>query len=150
MRETLLFTGVDGNEKTWDETKDKLARTLAKLERKKVVESEERYSEDDFFDGIVRAHRGGKGKKDANKIFAKFTSQQMVDHIKTLSHADKNIFINQMHSPMVNQRLFDGRKLIKTLKGSDASKHWKLYMNDRCQLMCKRPGEDKYVVYKQF
>ena len=150
MRETLIFSGVDGTEKTWDETKDKLARTLAKLEQKKVAKPEERYSVDDFFDGIVRAHRGGKGRKDANKIFAKFSSQQMVDHIKTLSHVNRDLFINQMHSPMVNQSLYDSRKLIKTLRGSHASKHWKLYMNDRCQLMCKRQGEDKYVMYKQF
>ena len=73
-----------------------------------------------------------------------------MDHIKTLSYVNRDIFINQMHSPMVNERLFNGRKLIKTLKESAASKSWKMYMNDRCQLMHKKPGEDRYVMYKQF
>ena len=150
MRETLIFSGIGGTNESWEQTKENLASTLEKLEKKKVVKEEDRYSYDDFFDSIVRAHRGGKGRKNESKIYAKFSSQQLVDHIKTLSLVNRDIFINQMHSPMVNERLFKGRQLIKTLKASAASKSWKLYMNDRCQLMCKRPGEDKYVMYKQF
>ena len=150
MRETLIFTGIGGSDRKWDETKKILADTLTKLEKKKITDADERYEFDGFFDGIVRAHRGGKGSKGENNIYAKFSSQELVDHIKTLSLVNRDIFINQMHSPMVNERLFKGRQLIKTLKGSDASKSWKMYMNDRCQLMYKRPGEDKYVMYKQF
>ena len=150
MRETLIFTGISGSEKSWDETKNKLAQTLAKLEKKKVAEKDDQYTYDDFYEGIVRAHRGGKGQKGENKIFAKFSSQQIVDHVKTLSLGIKDIYINQMHSPMVNERLYNGRKLIKTLKASAASKTWKMHMNDRCQLMHKKPGDDRYVMYKQF
>ena len=150
MRETLIFSGIAGGDTKWEETKKNLAKTLTNLEKKKVEKEEDRYSYDDFFYGIVRAHRGGKGRKDENKIYAKFSSQQLVDHIKTLSLVNRDIFINQMHSPMVNERLFNGRKLIKTLKGAAASKSWKMHMNDRCQLMCKKPGEERYVMYKQF
>ena len=150
MRETLIFSGIAGAEKTWEETKKNLVKTLLTLEKKKVEKEEERYTYEDFYYGIVRAHRGGKGRKDENKIYAKFSSQQLVDHIKTLSIVNSEIFINQMHSPLVNERLYNGRKLIKTLKGTAASKSWKMHMNDRCQLMVKKPGEEKYVVHKQF
>ena len=150
MRETLIFSGIGGTEKTWDETKKTLAKTLESLEKKKVTNADDRYTRQDFSYAIVRAHRGGKGKKNENNVYAKFNSQELVDHIKTLAFADKNIFINQMHSPKVNERLYKGRQLIKTLKASAASKTWKLYMNDRCQLMCKKPGEERYIVYKQF
>ena len=54
-----------------------------------------------------------------------------------------------MRSPMINERLFKGRTLIKTLKISEDSKTWKMYMNDKCQLMHKKPGSPKYTMYKQ-
>ena len=150
MRETLIFSGIGGSDKAWDDTKNILADTLTKLEKKKVTKAQDRYEFDDFFHGIVRAHRGGKGRKGENNIYTKYSSQELVDHIKTLSFVSREIFINQMHSPMVNERIYKGRQLIKTLKVSDASKSWKMYMNDRCQLMHKKPGEEKYTLYKQF
>ena len=137
MRETVIVGGVTGSEKSWEETKAKLAETLYSLETKKVNAAEERYNYNDFYYGIVRAHRGGKGNH-AKQIYAKFGSQQMVEHVKSLSFVNKDIFINQMRSPMISERLFNGRKHIETLKGLTDSKQWKMYMNDRCQLMIIR------------
>ena len=142
MRETLIFGGVNGVEKSWEDTKVNLANLLTKLEEKKVEHKADRYTYDDFYFGIVRAHRGAKGKYE-KQIYAKFSSQQMVDHIKTLAFVNKNIFINQMRSPMVNERLYNGRKHIKELKAANDSKNWKMFMNDRCQLMHKKDGADK-------
>ena len=149
MRETLIFGGVNGVEKSWEETKTNLAKLLTKLEEKKVEHKADRYSFDDFYYGIVRAHRGAKGKYE-RQIYAKFSSQQMVEHIKTLAFVDKNIFINQMRSPLINERLYNGRKHIRLLKADNESKTWKMFMNDRCQLMHKKDGADKYTVLKQF
>ena len=149
MRETLIFGGVGGTEKTWEETKVKLANTLFSLEEKRIESDNDRFTYYDFYYGIVRAHRGAK-ERNAKQIYAKFSSQEMVEHIKTLSFVKKDIYINQMRSPMVSERLYNGRMLIKTLKGEDASKQWKMYMNDRCQLMHKKLGADKYIMYKQF
>ena len=98
----------------------------------------------------MRAHRGTKGKKDENRIYAKFVSAEMVDYVKSLTFVNKNIFMNQMRSPMVNARLFRGRTQIRTMKETDEYRGSKMYMNDRCQLMLKKPGTASYVKYKQF
>ena len=76
MRETLLFDGVKGRDKTWSETKELLAETLRKLEEKKIQDERDRYGYEGFAAEIVRAHRGTKGKKDENRIYAKFVSAE--------------------------------------------------------------------------
>ena len=151
MRETLVFSGkgLGKREKSWEETLQHLAKTLTSLEEKKVAKKEDRYTYNDFYDGVVRIHRG-KLINDDNNIYAKFSSQILVDHIKTLSHVKKDIYISQLHSPQVNERLFHGRNLMRTLRKADGSKSWKMFLNDRCQLMHKKPGDQKYTMYKQF
>lgn len=151
MRETLIFDGIKGgDERAWANTKHQLATTLTRLENKYVREEDERYTYDDFYSYIVRAHRGTKGKKDDNKIYAKFNASDIVDHIKELSFTERNIFINQMRSPMINKRLYEGRQEIKILKQTPESQSWRMHMNDRCQLMVKKAGDQRYSLHKQF
>ena len=44
MRETLIFGGVNGVEKSWEDTKVNLANLLTKLEEKKVEHKADRYT----------------------------------------------------------------------------------------------------------
>ena len=145
-----MFGGIGGKERSWEDTKVVLAKKLHSLEVIKVSNVDDQYLYDDFYDNIVRAHRGGKGKKDEDTIYAKFSSQSLVDHIKDLAFVKRNIYISQMRSPMINTRLYNGRNLIRTLRNNAESKSWKMFMNDKCQLMHKKPDSDKYIMYKQF
>lgn len=131
-------------EKSWAETKDNLSTFLADLD-----ETGE-YERDDIYNEIIRAHRGKKGKKDEKTIYVKFVSSSTVDFVKSLAFKKAGVFINQMRSPLVNERLFSARKLMRQLRDSEEGKNWKLHVNERCQLMCKKRGEQRYSVHKQF
>ena len=62
--------------------------------------------------------------------------------------ARKGVFVNQMRSPMVRDRIakaLDYRMEIRELHND-----WKMFVNDKVQLMVKKPGEKLYIKYKQF
>ena len=81
-------------------------------------------------------------------IFVKFINGDMVSHVKSLRFKRKNIFINQLRSPLVNERIMKGRNLIKVLKNGEG-RLWRMYINDNVQLV-RKPGDNKYSFYKQF
>lgn len=140
MRETLIINGIPGKEKIWEETKNILANTL------ETIDDSKKFSQDDYKKNIVRAHRGGK---DGTSIYVKFTTSEMVNHVKSLRFKRGGLYINQMRSPIINGRILKGRNLIKTLKNTEGPQ-WKMYINDNIQLMAKKPGDITYSVYKQF
>ena len=65
MRETLVINGVDGNEKTWDETKTILCDLLNELD------DNGKFSKVDYQRNIVRAHRGEKNNRKDGLNFCK-------------------------------------------------------------------------------
>ena len=139
MRETLIISGIEGHDKTWDETRDLLSRKLEEV-------SENTINKDTISSAIIRAYRGGKDRK---AIFVKFNNSYMVNKIKSLNFKRKGVYISQMRSPFVTARIKKAPILRKSLKGGDG-KNWLMYVNDKAELMIKRPGEFKYKVYKSF
>ena len=115
-----------------------------------IDESTNPVSREGYYNEIVRAHRGSRGKKDEKRIYVKLISSDMVDHVKSLGFRKSGLFVNQMHSPKVDERLCKGRNLIRTLRSQEDSKNWKMYLNDKCQLMVKKLGTPSYINYKQF
>ena len=128
MRETLIISGIEGHDKTWEGTRDLLSRKLEEV-------SENTINKDTISSAIIRAHRGGKDRK---AIFVKFNNSYMVNK-------RKSVYISQMRSPFVTARIKKALILRKSLKGG-----WLMYVNDKVELMIKRPGEFKYKVYKSF
>ena len=137
MRETLVISGVPGSEKNWEATKCMLAKFLEEL-------SDWKLHQDLIYNSIVRAHRG----KD-NLIFVKFCNDSVFTDIKRLNFKKKDIYINQMRSPLVTKRIKKALSLRKLLKDGEGSK-WKMFVNDKIELMVNRPGETKYSRYKVF
>ena len=138
MREALVIHGVGGAEKSWEETTDVICSHLTEISNGELSYSS-------LYNTIVRAHRGGKDNK---AIFVKFNNSFTVDQVKKLRTA-RGVYINQLHSRMINERLKKGRNLRKELKQQEG-KLWKMYLNDNVQLMIKKPGDTKYSFYKQF
>ena len=153
MRETLIITGIPGNERSWDETKRMLAKYLEELEYEGNTSNDDCYSYEDFMNSIVRAHRDtNKNSKDPSKIFVKFNNNEVCDHVRNLKfkRLKTGLYFNQMRSAMVNERLHAGRKVLKTLKANEG-KHWKMYVCEQSvRLMVKKAGENRYSCYKSF
>ena len=143
-----MIDGVPGEERAWADTKRHLAKYLADISDNTNENANASYQE--IYNEIVRAHRGTKGKKDEHRIYVRLVSSEMVDYVKKLAFKKKDLFVNQMHSPKINERLCKGRNLIRTLRSQEESKNWKMFLNDKCQLMVKRHGTRVYSVYKQF
>ena len=144
MRETLVINGVDGNEKTWEETKTKLCSLLVELD------DIHKYSNEDYSRNIVRGHHGGKNnRKIGASIFAKFLNDDMVGYVKSLRFKRASIYINQLRSPCVSERIKKGREMIKNLKNGEGQL-WRMFINDNVQLVVKKPGDNNYNFYKQF
>ena len=139
MRETLFIHGVPGAENSWENTKNKLSAFILELSNHKL-------KCDEIYNAIVRAHRDGKDNK---SIFVKVNNNAMVDVIKSLRFKNQNVYINQMRSPLVSARIKNGVNLRKQLKNHEG-RQWNIFVNEKVQLMVKKPGEDKYSVYKQF
>ena len=62
---------------------------------------------------------------------------------------ERGVYINPMRSPMVNKRIKEGVRVKKMLKANDG-KNWKMYVNDKVQLMIRKPDDSKYTIYHQF
>ena len=139
MRETLIIHGIEGTERTWQETRIKLSKYISELSGNGI-------NERDVYTSIVRAHRGGSGSK---TIFAKFNDGYVMRQIKDLSVKKRGLFVNQMRSPNVTLRNQKGLAARKHLREGEGA-NWKLYMNDKIQLMVKRPTETRYTFYQQF
>ena len=140
MRETLIIHGIKGTETLWDATKKLLCSFLEEL-------SEGELNRNDIHYSIVRAHRGGKENK---AIYVKFNDHSMMDSIKDLRFKKNGIFINQLRSPKINQRIKEASKLKSELRKKEKSKNWKIFINEKVQLMVKKPNENRYCIHKQF
>ena len=66
-----------------------------------------------------------------------------------LNFKREGIYINQLRSPLVTDRIKEALAFRKTLKDGDG-KDWKMFVNDRLDLMIKRPDDTKYTRYKSF
>ena len=127
MRETLAVHGIGGNEKSWEETRAKLSDYLSELSQE--------MNKDEIYDSIIRAHRG----PNSNSIFVKFNDGYVVNHVKAL-RTERGVYINQMRSPMVKRRVKESVRVKKMLKANDG-KNWKMYVNDKVQLMIRKPDD---------
>ena len=105
MRETLIISGIEGHDKTWEETRDLLSQKLEEV-------SENTINKDTISSAIIRAHRGGKDRK---AIFVKFNNSYMVNKIKSLNFKRKGVYISQMRSPFVTARIKKALILRKSL-----------------------------------
>ena len=139
LRETLVINGVEGRERDWEGTRKQLSIFLEEL-------SDYQLTRDRIYKSIVRAHRGAKP---SNAIFVKFNDGNIVSEIKTLNFKREGIYINQLRSPLVTDRIKEALAFRKTLKDGDG-KNWKMFINDRLELMIKRPDDAKYTRYKSF
>ena len=140
MRETLILHGIKGNETSWDATKEMLSSFLEEL-------SEGELNKYDIFYSIVRAHRGGKDNK---SVYVKFNNHNVMDSVKGLKLKKKGLFINQLRSPKVNKRIQEASKVKTELRKKVNSKNWKMFINEKVQLMFKKPNDSRYGIYKQF
>ena len=136
MRETLVISGIAGEEKDWEATKKLLCKYLEEL-------SDYKMNKNLIYNSIIRAHRGK-----SNAIFVKFSNNNVLRDVKGLNFKRKNVYINQLRSPLVSERIKRALILRKELQEGEGKK-WKMFVNDNVQLMVKRPGEDKYSRYIQ-
>ena len=137
MRETLVISGIPGAEKDWEATKKLLARYIEEL-------SDYKLDKNKIYNSIAQAHRGNK-----DAIFVKFSNNLILQDVKGLNFRRKNVYINQLRSPIVAGQIKKALIERKALQEGEGAK-WKMFVNDNVQLMVKRPGEDRYTRYKQF
>ena len=138
MQETLVVHGIEGNDKSWYETKELLCDVLSKLSKNKLDLNHIHRS-------IVRAHMGGKNNK---SIYVKFSNQSMMEEIKELRFNNKGIYINQLHSPGISMKIKEAVMYKREIKQKE--KDWKIFINGKVQVLVKKPGERKYTMIKKF
>ena len=64
---------------------------------------------------------------------------------------EKNIYINQMRSPLIRERIYKGRCEIKKIRTTlPEARYWKMYVNDKCELMVKKAEGQRYMVHMKF
>ena len=110
MRETLVIHGVGGAEKSWEETTDVICSHLTEISNGELSYSS-------LYNTIVRAHRGGKDNK---AIFVKFNNSFTVNQVKKLRTA-RGVYINQLRSRMINDRLKKGGISARNLNNRKAN-----------------------------
>ena len=134
-----------------------LSQELAELDAKRFqVESQNSkrtrtvpvWSDKHFYGSINRAHRGKKGTRDELTIYVKVNSNEALTQIKNLRFMKKDLFINQMRSPMVRERVKKGLDIIKAYKSNPGKEKFKMYVSDSLNIMVKKPGDQKYSVFQ--
>ena len=152
LRNTLVFKGIPetSNEKSWNQTRTVLAKTVAKC-----IHS---LDEDTAYDLFERVHRGRPNdhNKGARNIYAKLYRWDDAEHLKTafrkLNVSDPNlkIFCEQKFGPMTTYR----RNKAMTLR-RDLKKDQKIYSGFvafPAKLLVKFTADtkEKYVPYEDF
>ena len=155
MRSTLVFKGVPGNEPSWTKTTETLSNLIHEIQAEipcKVAAS-----------WIERAHRvkskNGQQERELLNIIAKFTSWKNSETVKDLfiqyNKKTKNqnsgtpkIYVEQLQSKLLAARSNEAKKFRKKLK--EENPDWLLYVAHPANLFCKKPGELKYIVLKEF
>ena len=153
MRSTLVFRGIPGNEKSWDETSKKLASTIAVIDKSVTA--------DQAMNWIERAHRAPQSrnnpnnKKNANNnIIAKFNSWKESERVKRMiiehnrRQEIKTIFVEQLQTPQLMEGTNEAKLYWKDLKEKNPA--WKLFISHPAKLMGKKPNESSYKVVKEF
>ena len=116
MRETLIINGIDGFEKTREETKTKLCKLL--VEVSDDIDEDDSHSYNDIYNNIVRAHRGKKKDEGYTPNYVKYLTGDMVGFVKSLHFKRKNLYINEMRSPLVNAGVLNRDVITSTRRRS--------------------------------
>ena len=157
MRKTLVFKGIEGDEKNWDETANKLSSIISQMDKT--------LTKDEINGWIERSHRispvadrnrntTNERQKKTKNIVAQFSSWKQSEQIKRIviqhnSHQnDKRIFVEQLQTPQLMERTNNAKKHRKTVR--DEHPDWKLYVSHPAKLMCKKPGDNHYKLMKLF
>ena len=151
MRSTLVFKGVPGNEPSWTKTTETLSNLIHEIQPEIPCEVADSW--------IERAHRvkSKNGQKESLNIIAKFTSWKNSETVKDLfiQHNKKNknsdtpkIYVEQLQSKLLAARSNEAKKFRKKLK--EENPNWLLYVAHPAKLLCKKPGELKYIVLSEF
>ena len=119
--------------------------------------------ETDITEWIERAHRGKR--TDTNKevrhqsspvIIAKFCTWKQAESVKrivinfnkTETNRDKHVYVEQLLSPKLAEKSNLAKHHRKELKKIHPD--WKIFISHPAKVMCKKPGENKYELLKEF
>ena len=145
MRKTLVFTNIaEGNEEEKDVT-SLLQNVISKVSKGKMVNAKEY---------IERAHRGKKkrnGKGGPRPIYAAVDDWRHSEAIKGFfldRQNDSGIYCDQMYGPRTTWRRSQALRERKELK--QQRKITKGYVAFPARLMVLKPGEDKYILWKDY
>ena len=147
MRTTLVFNGINGTERSWNETSSILAQTINEIK-----------PDIDCKNWIERAHRAKQNGNTSKPlpIIAKFCSWQhseeiksiIINHNKAENDRKKHLYVDQLQSKQLMERTNTAKLHRKQLKEEHLD--WKMYICHPANLMCKEPGNLHYKSLKSF
>lgn len=152
MRTTLVFKGIAGQEKSWNETVNLLSEQISTMAEDKNI------TKAAVSMWIERGHRASK--KDGSNIIAKFLSWQHSERVKSIlikynieSKRNGNlrtppIYVEQLLSQKTMVRMNAAKMKRKEMKAEHPD--WKLHVVFPAKLMCKKPDDERYSIVSEF
>ena len=148
LRNNLVIKGLDGDEKTWDETRVKVAALLRQMDGEK--------RDSQFYQGIIeRAHRQGKREDGKSRtIYARLFSSEDVKYFvkiaRLLRVKDRRfgVVVDHQYSEALQQRR--NLAMLKRRELVDGGEFSKVFVDFPVKLMVKKEDWPRYKMHLEF